>query len=149
MRSTLTYYRALLLWLMSRMAQAIPLHLLSVMQLLAANTFIITLCLKMEHEFPANLCVLIGLFADYVFGDVLPVTTIQNGIVVTEPSQPGLTFQNAPDPRDFSPFTLSSHQPGGINVAMFDGSVRFVTSGISTRAFWSQVTHNGLDSAHD
>jgi len=54
-------------------------------------------------------------------------------------------FQVQPTPRDTacSYVRLSSPHTAGINVALADGSVRFVNAGISTTTWWSAITPAG------
>jgi prepilin-type N-terminal cleavage/methylation domain-containing protein/prepilin-type processing-associated H-X9-DG protein len=44
-------------------------------------------------------------------------------------------------------FSASSRHPGGVNVALGDGSVQFVTDSISQRLWWAQGTRNGSESS--
>ena len=77
-------------------------------------------------------------FADTGWGDVVPVTS--GFPATTLPSVPGVTFQLSPAPRFANAYQLQSPFPGGLPVALFDGSVRTVGAGVSPGAFWSAVT---------
>lgn len=93
-------------------------------------------------------------FADYILGDVYPVTT--GNPPVTGPSQPGEPFQIAPDPfrratlvdpKPFIPPTnacdprrLQTPHLAGLSVGMMDGSARTVSRGVAPDVFWSAVT---------
>ncbi len=73
--------------------------------------------------------------------DVVPVTA--GDPPVTRPSVPGMTFQMRP-PLDQCVIGIpQALHPGGLLVAMLDGSVRTVAPGVSEIAFWSAVTPNG------
>ncbi|QVL30190.1 DUF1559 domain-containing protein [Telmatocola sphagniphila] len=78
-------------------------------------------------------------FSDELWGDVIPVTPNKLPIL-THPSTSGVTFQPAPDPRNFNPHVLSSHLASGIQTAFFDGSVRTVAPSITPSIFWSLIT---------
>ncbi len=79
-------------------------------------------------------------FADAGWGDVLPVTTIENGVPVTRPSVPGITFQVKPPIKQANAYQLQTPFSAGLPIAMFDGSVRTVRPGISPEVFWAAVT---------
>ena len=78
-------------------------------------------------------------FADAGWGDVVPVTA--DG--VTRPSVPGATFQVRPEPKRANAYQLQTPFRAGLPVAMFDGSVRTVSPGVSPEAFWGAVTPAG------
>jgi type II secretory pathway pseudopilin PulG len=72
-------------------------------------------------------------------GDVIPVTSAPG---VTTSSRPGATFQIRPQLADADhrlPQTAHSSMP----LAMLDGSVRYVSAGLSEATFWSAVTPDG------
>jgi prepilin-type N-terminal cleavage/methylation domain-containing protein len=72
-------------------------------------------------------------------GDVIPITSAPG---VTTSSRPGATFQVRPNLADADhrlPQTAHDSMP----LAMFDGSVRFVSAGMSETTFWSAVTPDG------
>jgi prepilin-type N-terminal cleavage/methylation domain-containing protein/prepilin-type processing-associated H-X9-DG protein len=91
------------------------------------------------------------------YGDVYPIT--QNGVSV--PSRPGVTFQAAPRARATrglivihavnepvppgwcDPTLAQTPHPGGMLVAMADGSVRSVAPSINQQIFWGAVTPAG------
>jgi len=79
-------------------------------------------------------------FADAGWGDVLPVTTVENVVPVTRPSLPGATFQVKPRPKEANAYQLQTPFSAGLPVAMFDGSVRTVRPGVSPEVFWGAVT---------
>ena len=71
--------------------------------------------------------------------DVQPVGTPSG----TRASVPGLTFQQQPslDQCDFR--VLQTPHPGGLPVALMDGSVRTLRHGIAGTVFWAAVTPAG------
>jgi prepilin-type N-terminal cleavage/methylation domain-containing protein len=93
------------------------------------------------------------------FDDVYPVTV--NG--VTGPSRPGATFQvaprargtrgtivehtvNAPVPPGYcDPSLAQTPHYGGMLVALADGSVRTISSGVDERVYWGAVTPAGAE----
>ncbi len=80
-------------------------------------------------------------FADPVIVfDVVPMTTAAAG---TRASVPGLTFQLRPAQQACDYRVLQSPHPGGLPVALMDGSVRTLHPTISEAVFWSAVTPDG------
>lgn len=67
----------------------------------------------------------------------------------TRASQPGATFQNRPRVEDADGKLLQSPHPGGLPVALFDGSVRTLSTGISEETFWGLITPNGGEAPGD
>jgi Protein of unknown function (DUF1559) len=80
-------------------------------------------------------------FADDMFTDVLPVTTGMPP--TTTASVPGWTFQSNPIPTECDGRVVQSSLPGGLLVALADGSVRRLSPGIAETVFWAAVTPNG------
>jgi prepilin-type N-terminal cleavage/methylation domain-containing protein len=81
-------------------------------------------------------------FADRDMGDVIPVTT--GGYQpVTDGSVPGLTFQVQPPISQCDPRIPQSAYSGGLPVALCDGSVRLLASGMSPHTYWTAVTPTG------
>lgn len=80
-------------------------------------------------------------FADNGWGDVVPVTS--GTPPVTRASVPGKTFEPRPELKDADYRLLSSPYPHGLQVAFFDGSVRFLRVSVSEPAFWGMVTRDG------
>ncbi|MBX9584020.1 MAG: DUF1559 domain-containing protein [Gemmataceae bacterium] len=78
-------------------------------------------------------------FADV--GDVIPVTSGNPPVSVG--SVPGLTFQVRPTLADCNPTIPQTPHPGGMLVALGDGSVRTLAPGMSAVAFWGAVTPDG------
>lgn len=72
---------------------------------------------------------------------------------VTRPSRPGATFQVAPRVRtvmehplpagDCDPKLAQTPHPGGMLIALGDGSVRTVRPGVAPEVFWAAVTPAG------
>jgi prepilin-type N-terminal cleavage/methylation domain-containing protein/prepilin-type processing-associated H-X9-DG protein len=60
-------------------------------------------------------------------------------------SEFGLTFQAAPSLKDCNPRIAQTPHSSGMVVAMADGSVRVIASGISNSTYWSLVTPNAGD----
>jgi prepilin-type N-terminal cleavage/methylation domain-containing protein len=90
------------------------------------------------------------------FSDVVPVTI--NG--VSSPSTPGVTFQagpkyrgtnglfiyndgTVPTPDWCDPFQAQSPHTGGMLVGLADGSVRSLSPGMTSNAYWAAVTPMG------
>ena len=84
-------------------------------------------------------------FADSGLGDVCPVTDPVTN--VTRASRPGRTFQVRPRPLDADMFVPHATSPGGLAVALFDGSVRTIRPDVSEAVFWSAVTPRGNEVA--
>lgn len=83
-------------------------------------------------------------FADRgYYGEVYPVTRNVNGVPVTTPSVPGQTFQVRPRPDDAWSAVPQTPFASGLPTLLFDGSVRTISPGISTRVFWAAVTRDG------
>ncbi len=83
-------------------------------------------------------------FADRgYYGEVFPITRIVNGVPVTTPSVPGQTFQVRPSPDDAWSAVPQTPFASGLPTLLFDGSVRTISPGISTRVFWAAVTRDG------
>lgn len=80
-------------------------------------------------------------FADSSFQDVVPVTS--GTPPVTRPSVPGVTFQVRPRSEEADSRMLQTPYPGGLVVALFDGSVRVIRPGVAETVFWAIVTPNG------
>lgn len=76
--------------------------------------------------------------------DVLPVTS--GSPPVTRASVPGKTFQVRPPVNECDPTVPQTPHPGGMLVAMLDGSVRTVRGGVSEAVFWAAVTPAGGES---
>jgi prepilin-type N-terminal cleavage/methylation domain-containing protein len=86
-------------------------------------------------------------FADRGWQDVMPVTDPVSH--TTRPSIPGKTFQVAPRPEDVDPSIPQTPFQAGLTVAMFDGSVRTISPGVSETTFWAMVTPNAGDIISD
>lgn len=82
-------------------------------------------------------------FADAGWNDVMPVTV--NG--VTRSSVPGLTFQVRPKLLFAEQRLPQTPFSAGLPVAMFDGSVHTIRSGVAETAFWAAVTPAAGDNA--
>ena len=80
-------------------------------------------------------------FAESTWGDVLPVTA--GDPPVTRSSDRGRTFQVMPRQEDSDSSLPQAFQPGGLTVAMFDGSVRVYAPAVSEQVFWGMVTPAG------
>ncbi|MBY0456342.1 MAG: DUF1559 domain-containing protein [Gemmataceae bacterium] len=80
-------------------------------------------------------------FADAGWGDVVPVTA--GSPPVTRPSTPGATFQVRPAKYQANAYQLQTPFNAGLPVAMFDGSARTVSPGVSPEVFWGAVTPAG------
>jgi hypothetical protein len=80
-------------------------------------------------------------FADPGWWDVVPVTKAGE----SRASVAGKTFQVRPEPLvgGCDPHIPQTPFRGGLPVAMFDGSVRMISPGVSEPAFWAAVTRNG------
>lgn len=84
-------------------------------------------------------------FCDKGWNDVMPVTdpvTRQ-----TRSSIPGITFQSQPKSDEVDPRVLQTPFRAGLTAAMFDGSVRTISAGISENAYWSLITPRSGDHA--
>ncbi len=80
-------------------------------------------------------------FADDTWGDVVSVTS--GDPPVTRSSDRGRTFQVMPKREDSDGRLPQAFQPGGLVVAMFDGSVRVFSPAVSEHVFWGMVTPAG------
>jgi type II secretory pathway pseudopilin PulG len=78
-------------------------------------------------------------FADKEAGDVVPIS--QGG--VAHPSEAGLTFQVAPALSECNPHIAQTPHRSGMLVALVDGSVRTLASGMSEATYWAAVTPAG------
>jgi prepilin-type N-terminal cleavage/methylation domain-containing protein/prepilin-type processing-associated H-X9-DG protein len=56
---------------------------------------------------------------------------------------PSSMFQDNPSPDNCYPWLAQSSHPGGINVGLADGSVRFLGAGIGPNIWWALNTPNG------
>jgi type II secretory pathway pseudopilin PulG len=82
-------------------------------------------------------------FADIQGGDVVPVSKGTQ----TVGSVPGRTFQTTPPLNGCDPSIPQTPHVGGMLVALADGAVRVVASGIAEHVFWAAVTPNGGEAA--
>jgi prepilin-type processing-associated H-X9-DG protein len=80
-------------------------------------------------------------FADQGWLDVVPVTDPATKRTVA--SVPGKTFQVRPRVEEVDHRIPQTPHPGGLPVALFDGSVRTLSPSIDEHIFWSLVTPNG------
>jgi prepilin-type N-terminal cleavage/methylation domain-containing protein len=85
------------------------------------------------------------------FADVEPVPDVQPVVTPTgtRGSVPGLTFQSRPRPGECDFRVLQTPHPGGLPVALMDGSVRTLRAGIAETVFWEAVTPAGGEVAAD
>ena len=74
---------------------------------------------------------------------MLPVTTTQNGVPVTQGSVPLVTFQVRPTLDDAWSGIPQTPFAGGLPTALYDGSVRTLSSRIDPKVFWGAVTPAG------
>jgi prepilin-type processing-associated H-X9-DG protein len=58
-------------------------------------------------------------------------------------------FQAGPGQADCDPRVAQSAHPGGMNVAMADGSVRCISADVSQEAFWAACTPAGYEVNED
>ena len=65
----------------------------------------------------------------------LPVLTLGNVILGPNPKYPNCGFLNSYNSGGM--FTLSSYHPGGCNVLLGDGSVRFLKDSVSLPTLWA------------
>jgi len=84
-------------------------------------------------------------YADAGYFDVVPITS--GNPAVSRPSSAGVTFQAKPPFNDCDVHQLQSPYANGLQVAMFDGSVRFLRKEISETAFWGMTTRDAGDIA--
>jgi prepilin-type N-terminal cleavage/methylation domain-containing protein len=82
-------------------------------------------------------------FADKEMGDVYPVPT--EPPPSTTGSIAGLTFQVAPQQAQCDPRIAQSPHVSGMLVAVGDGSVRSLSSGMSQSTYWAAVTPAGSE----
>lgn len=85
-------------------------------------------------------------FADAGWDDVVPVTSGLSPI--SRPSLPGVTFQVRPKPLEADARYLQTPYHGGLLVAMFDGSVRTIRTGVDETIFWGSITPAGGEVAN-
>ena len=83
-------------------------------------------------------------FADRGWDDVCPITT--GNPAVSRGSVPGQTFQVAPKLDDADGRRAQAFRPSGLEVALFDGSVRTFRPDAAETVFWAFVTPNAGDS---
>ncbi len=82
-------------------------------------------------------------FADAGYrGEVIPITSVINGQVVTRPSVPGQTFQVRPKPDAAWSAVPQTPYAAGLPTLLFDGSVRTISPTIDPSLFWSAVTRD-------
>src|SRR5260221_8935668 len=75
------------------------------------------------------------------YWDAYPITS---GTPSTSHSSvQGLTFQTRPSLKDCDPRIAQTPHSGGMLVALADGSVRTLATGMSETTFWAAVTPNG------
>ena len=86
-----------------------------------------------------------AVFADKMWRDALPVTS--GSPAQSRCSIPGKTFQHMPTFEESDGRLVQSFSPGGLKVAMMDGSVRTIHPGVSETAFWAAVTPAGSEVA--
>lgn len=82
-------------------------------------------------------------FADPIFADDLPRHDA-NGIAYGHPSRG--SFQVAPSFSECRQSVVQSLTSNGLNVAMFDGSVRTIRANVSPSVYWAYVTPGGGES---
>ena len=80
-------------------------------------------------------------FADPVWNDVHAITS--GSPPTTRPSVAGVTFQVRPRVEEANCHMLQTPYSAGLLVAMADGSVRTIGSGVSETTFWAAITPNG------
>jgi prepilin-type N-terminal cleavage/methylation domain-containing protein len=80
-------------------------------------------------------------FADPLWGDVVPVKSPIGGPTVA--SVHGATFQVMPRVEDADGRLPQSFLPGGLTVALFDGSARTLRPDIAESVFWAMTTPDG------
>ncbi len=79
-------------------------------------------------------------FADLGNGDAVPMTSGNPPISVGSSWWASSTFQTAPSVSRCNPALAQTPHPGGMLVAMGDGSVRQLSPGISPATYWALVT---------
>jgi prepilin-type N-terminal cleavage/methylation domain-containing protein/prepilin-type processing-associated H-X9-DG protein len=62
---------------------------------------------------------------------------------VMMPNQPACYYQDGSGQTDHGAISASSRHPGGVNVALADGSVRFVKSTVNPMTWWALGTRSG------
>ena len=63
---------------------------------------------------------------------------------ISTPNLKACIFSNDPDAQpDHTTVGASSNHPGGVNVALIDGSVRFIKNSISPQTWWALATKAG------
>jgi prepilin-type N-terminal cleavage/methylation domain-containing protein/prepilin-type processing-associated H-X9-DG protein len=65
----------------------------------------------------------------------LPMLTLGNVVLGPNPKYPNCAFLNSYNSAGM--YTLSSYHPGGCNVVMGDGSVRFIKDSVSLQTIWA------------
>lgn len=80
-------------------------------------------------------------FADRELGDVYPLTS--GDPVRSDGSISGVTFQVRPRVSECDPRIAQAPYAGGMPVAVADGSVRILSSGMSPTTYWAAVTPAG------
>ena len=60
-----------------------------------------------------------------------------------------MTFQTKPQPKFAIPSVVQTPFSAGLPVAMFDGSVRLLRTGIAPEVYWAFVTPAGGESGSD
>jgi len=75
----------------------------------------------------------------------MPGRTLGNTLVAPNSPYPNcqIGFGGEADFDNFGNFSMSSYHPGGANVTMCDGSVRFLKSSTSWPVVWSLGSRNG------
>ena len=73
---------------------------------------------------------------------------IRKNPFLSDPLDPGVTFQVRPQPLDADARMLQTPYTSGLLVSYFDGSVRMIRSGVEPSVFWAGVTPNGGEVAN-
>ncbi len=76
----------------------------------------------------------------WAFG--LPAYTLGNILLAPNPQYPNCDVTSGPDYDNPGMYGLSSYHPGGANVLMLDGSVRFLKDSTNMLTMWSLGTIN-------
>jgi len=85
--------------------------------------------------------VLYSIFGHTIPPDVFPVTSGQPPM--SRGSEPDLTFQVRPSPKECNPRLAQTPHASGMLVGMFDGSVRTLAPGAAPTIYWGMVTPAG------